>query len=73
MKKNTAQKNFEALSKEIEKINRSIEALVPKLILKETSSFGNSSHVILPKDLGDKKVGVVVFGSEKKINKKEVK
>jgi len=57
-------KEFENITKKIAIITQSIENILPEAIIKETTSFGNSSHVVLSKELLNKKVGVIVFGNK---------
>lgn len=55
------QRTFENISKELEEVNRKIEGMIPKALIKNASSFGNSAHVVLSKDYLDKKIGIFVF------------
>lgn len=55
------EKTLENLSKQIENVNKEIEKLLPRAIIRKTSSFGNSSHVVLSKEFIDKKVGVIIL------------
>jgi putative transposon-encoded protein len=59
--------NFEQISRKIVTINKSLESILPHAIVKETTSFGNSSHVVLSKELLHKRVGVIVLG-DKNVN-----
>ena len=59
-------KIFKNVSREIDSVNKSLEQLIPKAIIRETSSFGNSSHIVLSKDLLNKKVGVLILGEKNK-------
>ncbi len=61
MKQQQLQKSFEKITKELEDVGKVIDALVPHAIVKKTTTFGNSSHVVLPKRFVDKRVGVVVL------------
>ena len=67
------QKTFSEISEKIQYVNKLIQELMPQTILRQTTSFGNSSHVVLSKEYLDKKVGVIVFESSIEKNKKEVK
>jgi len=58
------EKDFERIAKQIEGLSKEIEKFVPYAIIKETSAFGNSSHVVLSKNFLDKKVGVIVLGEK---------
>jgi len=66
-KEKNLKENFEKLSRKVEIINRSIENILPHAIVRETTSFGNSSHVVLSKELLNKQVGVIVLG-DKNVN-----
>lgn len=50
------------ISKKLELINKNIDKVMPKVLIKEASSFGNSSHVVLSKDFVDKKIGILILG-----------
>ncbi len=59
--KSFSKEKFEELSKKIAHIAKEIEEMIPQTTIKETSSFGNSSHIVLSKEILGKKVGVIVF------------
>jgi putative transposon-encoded protein len=63
-----SQKNIENkvehLRKKIEALRHELEEILPYAIIKDTAPFGNSAHVVLSKELIDKKVGVIVFGKQ---------
>lgn len=61
------QKTFERISKELENVNKKIEGMLPKVLIKNASSFGNSSHVVLSKEFLNKKVGVIVFDKQEEM------
>jgi len=58
------EKDFEKIARQIEGLSKEIEKFVPYAIIKETSAFGNSSHVVLSKNFLDKRVGVIVLGDK---------
>ena len=58
------EKNFEKLKKQLEGLSKELEKFVPYAIVKETSAFGNSSHIVLSKNFLDKKVGVIILGDK---------
>ena len=58
------EREFEKIAKQIEGLSKKIEKFVPYVIVKETSAFGNSSHVVLSKNFLDKRVGVIVLGDK---------
>jgi putative transposon-encoded protein len=62
MEQERIEKNFEKLAKQLEGLSREIEKFVPYAIVKDTSAFGNSSHVVLSKNFLDKRVGVIILG-----------
>lgn len=49
------------VSEKIEIINRDLEKILPRVSIKEVTSFGNSSHVILSRQFLDKKVGIILL------------
>ncbi|HVY01545.1 MAG TPA: DUF2080 family transposase-associated protein [Candidatus Nanoarchaeia archaeon] len=49
------------VSLKLETINRDLERVMPRVDVREVSSFGNSGHIVLSKKLVDKKVGVIVL------------
>lgn len=49
------------ISEKIENINKTIENILPRAIIRQTTQFGNSSHVVLSKEFLDKRVGVIVL------------
>ncbi len=55
------QKTFIEISDKINSINQVIENILPQAMIRQTTSFGNSSHVVLSKEFLDKKVGVVIL------------
>lgn len=55
------QKKFIEISDKINNINKVIENILPQTVIRQTTSFGNSSHVVLSKEFLDKKVGVVIL------------
>jgi len=57
-------KTFESISADLETVNRRLEQLVPRAIVKRTTSFGNSSHIVLPKDFLNKEVGVIILNEQ---------
>ena len=57
-------RDFENLSRQLEGVHKEIEGLLPRALIKRASAFGNSSHVVLSKDLLDKEVGVIVLGKK---------
>lgn len=64
MEQDKIEKNFEKLAKQLEGLSKEIERFVPYAIVKETSAFGNSSHVVLSKNFLDKRVGVIILGNK---------
>ena len=58
------QKNFEKISKKLEGVSKEIEKMVPLAIIRETSAFGHSSHVVLSRTFLDKRVGVIILGNK---------
>ncbi|MFH1290289.1 MAG: DUF2080 family transposase-associated protein [Nanoarchaeota archaeon] len=58
------QENFEKISKKLQGVSKEIDKMVPYAIIKETTSFGNSSHVVLSRSFLDKRVGVIVLGDK---------
>ncbi len=52
---------FERISVGLEEVSKAIEQVLPRAIVKEVTPFGNSAHVVLSKELLDKKIGVIVF------------
>ena len=58
------QKNFERISRKLEGVSKEIKKMVPCAIIKETSAFGHSSHVVLSRTFLDKRVGVIVLGDK---------
>ncbi len=58
------EREFERIARQIEGLSKKIEKFVPYAIIKETSAFGNSSHVVLSKNFLDKRVGVIVLGDK---------
>lgn len=54
-------KNFERISKKLEEVSNELEKLVPKIVVREATLFGNSSHVVLSKNFVDRKVGVILL------------
>jgi len=65
MEKST--RSFEKLSKKLENLSKEIEEIVPKAVIKKTSNFGNSSHVVLSKSFLDKKVGIIILEENAKM------
>lgn len=63
--KNFSKEKFKELSEKIANIAKEIEEIIPQTTIKETSSFGNSSHVVLSKEVLGKKVGVIIFDNLK--------
>lgn len=63
MEQERIEKNFEKFAKQVEGLSKEIEKFVPYAIIKETSAFGNSSHVVLSKNFLDKRVGVIILGN----------
>ncbi len=55
------QKTFIEISEKINSINQVIENILPQAVIRQTTSFGNSSHVVLSKEFLDKKVGVIIL------------
>ena len=55
-----------SVSEKLELINRDLEKILPTMAIKDASSFGNSSHVVLSKSFLDKKVGIIVLDDVKK-------
>ena len=67
------QKNFERISKKLENVSKEIESMMPRAIVRKTSTFGNSSHVVLSKELIDKEVGVIILGEKEERYEKQKK
>lgn len=55
---------FERIASGLEEVSRAIETVLPKAIVKQVSTFGNSAHVVLSRDLVGKKVGVVLLSDD---------
>jgi putative transposon-encoded protein len=55
------QKTFEKITKELESVNFEIEKVLPQVFIRNASTFGNSSHVVLSKELINKRVGIIVL------------
>jgi putative transposon-encoded protein len=58
------QKQVAVLAKKIEGMSKEIEKLMPYAIIKQTTAFGNSSHVVLSRNFLDKRVGVIILGDK---------
>lgn len=56
------QHDFEKIAKQIQGLSKEIEKFVPYAIIKDTTAFGNSSHVVLSRSFLHKKVGVIILG-----------
>ena len=52
---------FARISNGLEEVSRAIEQIMPRAIVKDVTAFGNSAHVVLSKELLDKKIGVIVL------------
>lgn len=61
MKKEKFQTDFEKIARQIQGLSQEIQRFVPMAIVKETTAFGNSSHVVLSRSFLNKKVGIIVF------------
>lgn len=61
MKQENKQNDFEKIAKQIQGLSLEIQRFVPMAIVKETTAFGNSSHVVLSRSFLNKKVGIIVF------------
>ena len=59
------EQEFQKISQNLEELNQSLKSLLPRAIIREVSSFGNSAHVILLKELSNKKVGVIILDETK--------
>jgi hypothetical protein len=59
------QRTFEKITKELESVNYEIEKVLPQVFIRNASTFGNSSHVVLSKELINKRVGIIVLGGSK--------
>lgn len=60
------EKNFDKITKQAKGLEDEINKLVPFAMVKETTAFGNSSHIILSKNFRNKKVGIIVLGDIEK-------
>jgi putative transposon-encoded protein len=63
-------RTLEKISKNIEEVNKKLQDIVPKVFVKEASVFGNSAHIVLSKELLNKKVGVIVLQENLEKNKR---
>ena len=61
-------KNFERISRKHEEISSELDRLVPKVVVREATLFGNSSHVVLSKSFAERKVGVILLDDINKLD-----
>ncbi|MFH1802007.1 MAG: DUF2080 family transposase-associated protein [archaeon] len=62
MEQKEIKKDFEKIARQIQGLSKEIERVVPYAIIKDTTVFGNSSHVVLSRNFLDKRVGVIILG-----------
>ena len=62
MVEKNVQKQILQITEKVEGMGKEIEKLIPYAIIKKTTVFGNSSHVVLSRNFLDKKVGIIILG-----------
>jgi putative transposon-encoded protein len=55
-------KTIQKLSKNISEVNKTLDTLLPEIVVREATIFGNSAHVVISREHLNKKIGVIVLG-----------
>ena len=57
-------KDIVQIAEKIDGLSKEMESLIPQVLVKTTTAFGNSAHVVLSRNFLDKKVGIVILGEK---------